>query len=576
MMQKQLAVRIGQCTDSGQKSKNQDFHGAGLPENYLLQQKGVVCAIADGISSSNVSHIASETAVSSFINDYFSTPESWSVKTSAERVITATNSWLFAQTQQSQGRFDKDRGYVCTLSALVLKHDQAHLFHIGDARIYRIQGQQIEQLTTDHRISLSSQESYLSRALGVGQKVEVDYLKLQLYPEDIFLLMTDGVYEYLNQGEILAALSADQDLNQVAKCLLQKALANGSTDNLTLQILQIDALPSQAGEYFDPQYKDLPMAPALQSGDLFEDYVVKKVLHQNHRSCLYLAQDAHSQQPLVIKVPATDLQQQPNAMEQFYLEEWVAKRIQNDYVMRAYPQRSAKHYLYQTFEYIEGQSLKAWLKQQNQTVEVAKIIDIVEQVAKALNAFHRLEMLHQDIRPENIMINAASQIKLIDFGSTSVKGIAEFQPEHADLALGTLAYMAPEYFLAKPAGSRSDQYSLAVLTYYLLTQQLPYGTEVAKCTTKKQLKKLHYYPMSQYRADIPAWFEAAVQKALHSEAAQRYSALSEFIYDLKHPNPSFLKQQKIALIEKNPVLFWRNLSLILILLIIGHLLLRYF
>src|SRR5690606_27420071 len=120
--------------------------GAGLPENYLLQQKGVVCAIADGISSSNVSHIASETAVSSFINDYFSTPESWSVKTSAERVITATNSWLFAQTQQSQGRFDKDRGYVCTLSALVLKHDQAHLFHIGDARIYRIQGQQIEQL----------------------------------------------------------------------------------------------------------------------------------------------------------------------------------------------------------------------------------------------------------------------------------------------------------------------------------------------------------------------------------------------------------------------------------------------
>ena len=262
MMQKQLAVRIGQCTDSGQKSMNQDFHGAGLPENYLLQQKGVVCAIADGISSSNVSHIASETAVSSFINDYFSTPESWSVKTSAERVITATNSWLFAQTQQSQGRFDKDRGYVCTLSTLVLKHDQAHLFHIGDARIYRIQGQQIEQLTTDHRISLSSQESYLSRALGVGQKVEVDYLKLQLYPEDIFLLMTDGVYEYLNQSEILAALSADQDLNQVAKYLLQKALANGSTDNLTLQILQVDALPSQAGEYFDPQYKDLPMAPS--------------------------------------------------------------------------------------------------------------------------------------------------------------------------------------------------------------------------------------------------------------------------------------------------------------------------
>lgn len=576
MMHTQLTVRIGQCTDSGQKTINQDFHGAGLPQNYLLQQKGVACAIADGISSSNVSHIASETAVSSFINDYFSTPESWTVKTSAERVLNAINSWLFAQTQQSQGRFDKDRCYVCTLSALVLKHDHAHIFHIGDARVYRIQVQQLEQLTTDHRISLSSQESYLSRALGVGQKVEIDYLKVQFYPEDIFLLMTDGVYEYINQADIFDALLIHQDLNQAAECLLQRALANGSPDNLTLQILQIDALPSLASDYFDPQYQDLKAVPALQSGDQFEDYMIEKKLHENHRSCLYLARDLHTQQQLVIKVPATELYQQKNALEQFYLEEWVAKRIQNEYVMRSYAQRTAKHYLYQTFEYIEGQTLSAWLKQQKQPVELLIIIDIVEQIAKALNAFHRLEMLHQDIRPENILINTNSEIKLIDFGSASVKGIAEFQPERADLPLGTLAYMAPEYFLAEPAGSRSDQYSLAVLTYYLLCRQLPYGTDVAKCTARKQLKKLQYHPISLYRTDIPSWAEAAIQKALHPNMAQRYAALSEFIYDLKNPNRRFLKREKTAYLEKNPALFWRSLSLILIMLIIGYLLLQYF
>ena len=219
-MSKKIAVRLGQFADKGVKAEQQDFHGAGLPEGYILTQKGIVCAIADGISSSNVSHIASETAVSSFIQDYYSTPDSWSVKTSAERVIRSINSWLYSQTQQSQDRFDKDRGYVCTFSSLVLKYNQAYLFHIGDARIYRIQNGVMEQLTTDHRISLSSQQSYLSRALGVEAKVEIDYVKVQVYPEDIFLLMTDGAYEHLNQNIILKKIEETEDLNQAAQQLI--------------------------------------------------------------------------------------------------------------------------------------------------------------------------------------------------------------------------------------------------------------------------------------------------------------------------------------------------------------------
>ena len=130
-----LEIEIGQYSHQGRKAENQDFHAASIPQNYLRKHKGIAVALADGISSSNVSHIASKTAVSSFLNDYFSTPETWTVKTSALRVIDATNTWLYAQTRQSQYRYDKDRGYVCTLSALVLKGQFAHLFHIGDSRI---------------------------------------------------------------------------------------------------------------------------------------------------------------------------------------------------------------------------------------------------------------------------------------------------------------------------------------------------------------------------------------------------------------------------------------------------------
>lgn len=107
-MKKTLKVSIGQYSTAGVKQQNQDFHGVYLPEGHVLKQKGIACVIADGIGSSNVSHLAAETAVGSFLSDYYSTSDAWSTQTSAERVIRATNSWLYAQTQQSQGRFDKD------------------------------------------------------------------------------------------------------------------------------------------------------------------------------------------------------------------------------------------------------------------------------------------------------------------------------------------------------------------------------------------------------------------------------------------------------------------------------------
>src|SRR6188472_2206237 len=120
-MPRELRISVGQHSDKGRKEINQDFHGVLIPNEPMLGMKGIAIALADGISSSNVSQIASESAVKSFLTDYYCTSESWSVKTSAQRVLAATNSWLHSQTRQSQYHYDKDRGYVCTLSAMVVK-----------------------------------------------------------------------------------------------------------------------------------------------------------------------------------------------------------------------------------------------------------------------------------------------------------------------------------------------------------------------------------------------------------------------------------------------------------------------
>src|SRR5687768_1897286 len=133
-----LKVTVGQCSERGRKDVNQDFYGVAIPSEPLLTAKGVAVPRADGIGSSDASQAASERALAGFLDEYYCTSEAWSVKKSAERVVAATNSWLHSKTRQSEYRFDPDRGYVCTLSALVIKSATAHLFHIGDSRIYRL------------------------------------------------------------------------------------------------------------------------------------------------------------------------------------------------------------------------------------------------------------------------------------------------------------------------------------------------------------------------------------------------------------------------------------------------------
>ncbi|MCW9009868.1 protein phosphatase 2C domain-containing protein, partial [Marinobacter sp.] len=313
----QLTIEAGQFSSAGRKPANQDFHGLLIPDNHQRHSKGIAAGIADGISSSNVSQIASEAAVAGFLSDYYSTPESWSVKQSAERVLRASNAWLHAQTRQSRYRYDQDRGYVCTFSALVLKSATAHLFHVGDARIYRLQGNTLEQLTTDHRVWLSAEESCLNRALGLSQQLDIEYRSVALHQNDVFLMMTDGVYERLSAGDITLCLADNgDDLDHAARSLAQLALERGSEDNLTVQVLRVTRLPSRTQDASAQKaYRELPFAPEPTPGQVLDGFRIIRALHISSRSHVYLAVDESSGKHVAIKFPAMELRQYPDELE---------------------------------------------------------------------------------------------------------------------------------------------------------------------------------------------------------------------------------------------------------------------
>ncbi|WP_417696565.1 protein kinase domain-containing protein [Psychromonas sp.] len=565
-----LSVSIGSATDKGIKSINQDYIGYRVPKEPLLSTKGIVLAMADGISSSQVSQIASETAVSNFLSDYYCTADTWSVKSAGQTVLKSINSWLHAQTLDSPNRFDKNKGYVCTFTALVLKSNTAHIFHSGDSRIYRLVGSSLEQLTEDHRLHVSDDVSYLTRALGIDKTLPIDYSSLSIEKDDLFMLATDGVFEFIDERRISTIVNNKETLEEAAEDIIVEAMAAGSDDNLSIQLVRINSTSDyQLDEVH--QLTQLPMPPHLAPRMHFDGYEILRELYISSRSHVFLAKDLTSHAYVVIKIPSIDMRSDEQYLEHFMLEQWVAKRINNPHVAKAITPNRKQNFVYLVSEYIDGISLNQWMiDNPNPSLEQVRII--IEQVVKGVQAFHRQEMIHQDLRPQNIMIDSDNTVKIIDFGSTYIAGVSYM--EHEQVLRGTMRYSAPEYFLGDWGSAASDIYSIAVITYQMLSGQFPYKADIAQSRSLSAQRKLPYRSIINSDSELPLWVDDTLQRALQIEPKNRYKVLSEFMYDLRHPSKQFLAKARAPLIERQPVVFWQGMSVLLLCIIVGLLLTR--
>ena len=556
-----LKIALGAYSSAGVKSENQDFHGAMVPEGSVLALKGIAVAVADGIGSSAVSREAAETAVKSLLTDYYCTSDSWTVKTSAARVIEATNAWLHAQNRRARPE-DMDRGRVCTLSALVFKGRSAHLFHVGDSRISRLVGQSLERLTEDHVVELSSAERYLGRALGAEPHVELDYRRVPLAVGDVYLLTTDGVHEHLDPSEAARLLAESTNLDATARALADRALENGSTDNLTVQIVRVETLPAAEADEAIEGAAPLPVLAPPEPGRTLDGFRILRNLYANSRSHLMLAETERGER-VVLKFPSTDVRQDPEHLRRFAMEEWVARRLTTPHVMKAGPRSTQRSQLYASFEYLDGVTLRQWMRD-HPSPDLNEVRDLIEQIAAGVRAFHRQEMRHQDLRPENILINRDGVAKIIDFGSAHIAGLAEAwgREAHAD-HLGTVQYTAPDYWSGDAVDWRADLYSLGTIAYELLSGQLPYGSQAARVRSRKDALRLSYRSLRELNDQVPAFVDDAIRRAVHPDPNHRQEALSEFTSALRAPGPGYRAQTRKPLAERDPVRFWQAISALL-------------
>jgi serine/threonine protein phosphatase PrpC len=538
--------------------------GMRIPDGIALTLKGVAAVIADGVSSAEAGREASESCAQSFLADYYSTPDSWTVKTSGQAVLTALNCWLY---NRGHGIAAAHRGYVSTFSALIVKSRTAHLFHVGDTRIYRIRDGTLECLTRDHVTRISEHETCLGRAIGMDVKLQVDYRSVDVRTGDVFLLTSHGIHDSLDARSmndiIRAGLARADDFGPLCDDLIGVARVSGSSDNLTAQLLRVDALPPDDVDAMHRRLTQLPFAPALEQGMTMDGLRIEKEIHASSRSQLYLVTRVTDGERLVMKTPSVNFEDDPAYIERFVMEPWIGKRVADDHVVRISETSGAQSCLDYLMEFVDGPSLRQWIDERPQH-DIPEIVDAIEQIASGLRSFHRREALHQDPKPENVVFTRDSVAKIVDFGSCHVAGVQEIAtPIERDLALGTANYCAPETRLGENAGVRSDLFSLGTLAYEMLTGALPYGESIASAKTSVAFERLAYTPSYHHNPMVPRWMDGALKAAVAIPPRRRYSELSEFVYDLRRPNAAHLDERPRPLIERDPLRFWRGLSALL-------------
>ena len=573
LLQSQLKLAAGGLSCAGHKSQNEDAIAWHLPKDaHLLTFKGGCFCLADGVSSAEAGQQASDYAVQHFASEYANTPDSWSVNHSASQLLASINTALY---QQSHAYVSEEKGFLCTFSGLIIKSHTAYFFHIGDSRIYLWRKGVIAQLTQDHTTKLSENRQFLGRALGMDEQVQWQTGNVALEPGDRFLLCSDGLSDFIPDNQLsellnpepldpepgAAAVQTPQDLTTLAEQLCQLALKNGSDDNISALIVEVQALSAQTLEDYNEKLTRLPFLPVLVPGMKVDGYQVEKEIFASSRSHLYLVRDLTTDKLWVLKTPSVNFADDHSYIERFIREEWIGLRISHPNVVQVHRQQRPRTFLYYLLAYVEGESLEQWFAKVDKPLKPAKAIALVKQIAAGLLAFHKLGAVHQDLKPGNIMRRPDGTLVLVDFGSVYVAGLAEmFSPLEQDIALGTASYSDPHYLLGHNSGVQGDVYALATICYELFTGQLPYGPKVEDCQTMRDYQKLRYQHSYQHNPIIPPWFDRALELGVSLDLSQRYSSVSLLMKDLQNPNPLFLQQQVVAKHKTNRLLFWQLMS----------------
>ncbi|HYH10659.1 MAG TPA: protein kinase [Thermoanaerobaculia bacterium] len=281
-----------------------------------------------------------------------------------------------------------------------------------------------------------------------------------------------------------------------------------------------------------------PTAPAGPAADLTLGHVfanryrIEQILGRGGMGVVYKAIDTQLDEMVAIKtLPGDVMTRSPEDLERFKREIRLARKITHRNVLRTYDYGEAEGVYFISMEFVRGYTLSELLDEAPQRQMPSRAsVGITRQICRGLHAAHEQGIIHRDIKPQNVLIDAKGEVKLMDFGIARMAETPEGVTQ-AGLIVGTPHYMSPEQVQGKQLDARSDVYSMGVLIYQMLAGRRPFesssltGVLTAHITEKAQA-------LIELRPDVPREINTIVMRCLEKNPAARYADAGALLADL--------------------------------------------
>ncbi len=296
----------------------------------------------------------------------------------------------------------------------------------------------------------------------------------------------------------------------------------------------------------------------LEIGSFIADrYELIEKIGAGGMSDVYKAKDQVLGRFVAVKVLKAEFAEDVNFVTKFHAEAQSAALLQHPNIVNIYDVGSEEHMHYIVMEYVEGITLKTYIEKKGQ-LNYKEAISIAIQVARGIEAAHNNNIVHRDIKPQNIMISNEGKVKVTDFG---IARAATSNTIHSDV-MGSVHYTSPEQARNGFVDGKSDIYSLGIVMYEMVTGRVPFDGDTTVAIAIQHLQEEMVLP-SVYAPELPIGLEKIILKCTQKSQDRRYSSMGELLLDLKtalmNPNEDFVQiasgvsQAKTTVIREDEV-----------------------
>jgi serine/threonine protein phosphatase PrpC len=526
---------------------NEDSTAFSLPTALdESRARGAAIILADGVGGHDAGEIASKLACDAAMERFQHAEPGTTPNGLIFQMIAAANKAVYDR------RMAQNSNMASTLSITVFRNDEVTVGHVGDCRVYLIAGGRIRRVTNDHSYSgvqlklglitvdearLSELRSVLTRCIGKDPVVRVDYHNLRVNRGDVVVQCCDGLHCFVSEQEIFAAVTKHPP-QQACQMLVDLAIAHGGDDNLSIQIARVTDVERMSYYRGLPIYQkvpDLSMGTEVQTGQILDDrFVITDVIARSGMGTIFKATDIKADRTVALKVPFMHLESDPQFFSRFQREEEIGKRLHHPYILNIDDSVEKKSRPYIVMEYLEGQTL-GHLMQSMRPIPVPDALRIASRICEALYYMHEHDVVHRDLKPDNVMICNDGSIRIMDFGIAKVEGarrltFGSFQP-----AMGTPDYMAPEQVRGRRGDARTDIYSLGAILYEMVTGAVPFEGATPLLIMNARLTGDPIAPRRRLETTSPQ-VEEIILRAMQREPANRYPTALAMKADLDKPD----------------------------------------